>query len=562
MAALARVTSRVIRASAPRSLAAQAPRTLSTLTAAELESVVDQRSKAAKRELAILAEAFNRYDGDRNGTMDREEMAKALNELELPDSEFEVDRLFQHLDENMDGSIQLTEWLDRLPRGTRVRICSKFEDGSISFANACMPELRGGRYQHVKFEFPVGKIIYTHTDEAPALATYSFLPIIEAFVNSSDVTVEKRDISVAGRIIAAFPDFLDRSQVQEDELAKLGELAKTPEANIIKLPNVSASIPQLCDAIAELQGKGYNVPNYPAEPANDEELKIQQRYGAVLGSAVNPVLREGNSDRRVARPVKEFAMKNPKKLGAWSKDSASHVSHMGDNDFFATEQSHIMESAGAVRIEHVAADGTTTVLKAKTPLQAGEVIDSSCMRVAELRTFFGEQIADAKAKGVLFSLHLKATMMKVSDPIMFGHCVEVFFSDVFEKHQATFDELGVNTRNGFQDVLDKIATLPEGQRAEIEADIEAAFANGPDVAMVDSAKGITNLHVPNDVIIDASMPPVIRDSGKMWNKDDALQDCKMVIPDRSYATMYDEIVNYCRENGGFDAATMGNVASA
>ena len=403
------------------------------------------------------------------------------------------------------------------------------------------------------------KIMWTKTDEAPALATYSLLPIVKKFVEKSNIEVGCADISVAGRIIATFPENLTAAQRQEDELAQLGELAKTPEANIIKLPNVSASIPQLVAAIAELQSHGYDVPDYPANPTTDAEKEINARYATVLGSAVNPVLREGNSDRRVAGPVKAFAQAHPHKLGAWPSDAKTHVAHMSGNDFFGSEQSHTCADAGAVKIEHVGADGTVTELKAGVAVQAGEVIDSAAMNAKALRAFFEEEIQDAKDKDMLFSLHLKATMMKVSDPIMFGHCVTVYYKDVFEKHAALFAELGVNPNNGVGDVYDKISGHPKA--AEVEADLMAVYESRPRLAMVDSNKGITNLHVPSDVIIDASMPNVVRDSGCMWNKDDALEQVKAVIPDRCYAGVYAATIDFCRENGAFDVATMGNVCN-
>jgi isocitrate dehydrogenase len=405
------------------------------------------------------------------------------------------------------------------------------------------------------------KIIYTKTDEAPALATQSLLPIVEAFTATAGIEVELKDISLAGRIIANFPENLSDDQKIGDALTELGELAKTPEANIIKLPNISASVSQLKAAITELQGKGFNVPNYPENPSSDEEKSIKSRYAKVLGSAVNPVLREGNSDRRVAGPVKEFAKNNPHSMGAWAKDSKSHVAHMSGNDFYGSEKSVIMEKEDDVRIEHVAADGTVTVLKESTPLLAGEVIDASCMNRNALRAFFAEQVEDAKKQDVLFSIHMKATMMKVSDPIIFGHCVEVFFKDVFEKHAATFSELGVNANIGLGDVFAKVATLPADKKTEIEADLKAALDNGPAMAMVDSDKGITNLHVPSDVIIDASMPAAIRASGQMWGPDGKQKDTKFIIPDRCYAGIYQETVSFCRENGAFDVTTMGNVSN-
>jgi isocitrate dehydrogenase len=405
------------------------------------------------------------------------------------------------------------------------------------------------------------KIIYTLTDEAPALATYSLLPIVETFTKAAGINVETSDISLAGRIIANFPDFLTPAQHQADCLAELGELAKTPEANIIKLPNVSASVPQLAVAIKELQAQGYNIPNYPEDPQNDAEKDIKARYAKVLGSAVNPVLREGNSDRRVAAPVKQYAKDNPHSMGKWSTDSKTHVSHMTTGDFYGSEKSVVMAQAGDVKIEFVDAAGNITVLKPKTSLKAGEVIDSSVMSCVALRKFFVEQIADAKNTGVLLSLHLKATMMKVSDPVMFGHAVTVFFKDVFDKYAAVFEKLGVDANNGLGDVFAKIKNLPDDQRQEIEAAIQACYKNGPALAMVDSDKGITNLHVPSDVIIDASMPAAIRSSGQMWGVDGKLHDMKAMIPDRCYAGIYQEVIDFCRKNGAFDVTTMGNVAN-
>jgi isocitrate dehydrogenase len=403
------------------------------------------------------------------------------------------------------------------------------------------------------------RIIYTITDEAPALATYSLLPIIEAFTKPAGVTVETRDISLAGRILANFPENLTPDQKIGDHLAELGELAKTPEANIIKLPNISASIPQLTAAIKELQAQGYKVPDYPADPKNDAEKEIKARYAKVLGSAVNPVLREGNSDRRVADPVKEYAKKNPHSMGAWSKDSRSHVAHMNEGDFYGSEKSVIIENPTSVKIEFVAADGKVTTLKDKLSLKAGEVIDASVMSKKALRSFFEKEIADAKEKGVLLSLHLKATMMKVSDPIMFGHAVTVYFRDVFEKHAKTFAALGVDPNNGLGDVYTKIQSLPADQKAAIEADIQATYKTQPALAMVNSDKGITNLHVPSDVIIDASMPAAIRSSGKMWGADGKLHDTKALIPDRCYAGIYQEIISFSKENGAFDVTKMGTV---
>lgn len=405
------------------------------------------------------------------------------------------------------------------------------------------------------------KIVYTKTDEAPALATQSFLPIVEAFTATADIDIELKDISLAGRIIANFPENLTDNQKLSDALSELGELAKTPNANIIKLPNISASIPQLKAAIAELQGAGYKVPSFPENPSNEEEKSIKSRYAKVLGSAVNPVLREGNSDRRVADAVKTYAKNNPHSMGAWEKTSKSHVAHMSENDFYGSEKSIIMEAADDVKIEFVSEDGDITVLKESTPLLAGEVIDASRMSGNSLREFFAKEIEDAKKSDVLLSLHLKATMMKVSDPIMFGHAVTVFFKDVFDKHSATFKEIGVNVNNGLGDVYAKIEGLAADKKSEIEADLKACLANGPEMAMVDSDKGITNLHVPSDVIIDASMPAAIRTSGQMWGPDGKLKDTKFIIPDRSYAGIYRETVNFCKENGAFDVKTMGNVSN-
>ncbi len=403
------------------------------------------------------------------------------------------------------------------------------------------------------------KIIYTKVDEAPALATYSFLPIVKAFTKAAGVSVEIRDISLAGRILAAFPEHLAAQQKQSDDLAELGELAKTPEANIIKLPNISASIPQLKAAVKELQSQGYKLPDYPEDPKTDAEKEIKARYDKIKGSAVNPVLREGNSDRRAPLSVKQHTRKHPHKMGPWSPDSKTHVTHMKSGDFRSNEKSMTVGEATDARIEFVGQDGKATVLKPKIALQAGEVIDATFMSSRALRQFLEEQIEDAKKQGVLFSLHMKATMMKVSDPKIFGHAVYVFFKDVFEKHKATFEKLGVDADNGLGDLYAKIKTLPDDQRAAIEADIKAVYEKRPAMAMVNSDKGITNLHVPSDVIIDASMPPVIRDSGKMWGPDGKLQDTKAVIPDGSYAPIYHEIVEFCKTHGAFDPKTMGSV---
>ena len=402
-------------------------------------------------------------------------------------------------------------------------------------------------------------IIWTDIDEAPALATYSLLPIVRAFTKGTGVSVETRDISLAGRILATFPERLTEAQRLPDHLAQLGELTLTPEATIIKLPNISASIPQLKEAIKELQGKGYNVPDYPEAPTDDAEKAVQARYAKVLGSAVNPVLREGNSDRRSPLSVKAFSRTHPHKLGAWSADSRSHVAHMMGGDFYGSENSMTVVVPSEVRYEFVAADGAVTVLKQKMPLQAGEVLDSSVMHVQALRSFFEEQMQDAKASGLLLSLHLKATMMKVSDPVMFGHAVSVYFKDVFEKHAATFAELGVNPNLGLGDLYAKLQRLPADRKAEIEADIQAVVAQRPPLAMVDSDRGITNLHVPSDIIVDASMPVVVRESGKMWGPDGKLHDTKALIPDRCYATVYKAIIEDCKQRGAFDPATMGSV---
>ncbi|HXV68768.1 MAG TPA: NADP-dependent isocitrate dehydrogenase [Nitrospira sp.] len=403
------------------------------------------------------------------------------------------------------------------------------------------------------------KIIYTKTDEAPMLATYSFLPIINAFTKAAGVAVELRDISLAGRIIAVFPEYLTEEQRQPDALAELGELAKTPEANIIKLPNISASIPQLKATIKELQSQGYKLPEYPEDPKDDKEKDIKARYDKVKGSAVNPVLREGNSDRRAPLSVKAYARKHPHKMSPWSADSKTHVSHMNGGDFRSNEKSMTLTAATEARIEFVGQDNKATVLKPKLALQAGEVIDATFMSKRALRQFIEEQIEDAKKQGVLFSLHMKATMMKVSDPKIFGHAVSVYYKDVFEKYAATFQRLGVDPDNGLGDLYIKIKALPDDQRKAIEADIQAVYQQRPAMAMVNSDKGITNLHVPSDVIIDASMPPVIRDGGKMWGPDGKLADTKCVIPDASYAPVYREVVEFCKKHGAFDPRTMGSV---
>src|SRR5215470_12848654 len=403
------------------------------------------------------------------------------------------------------------------------------------------------------------EIIWTKVDEAPALATYSLLPIVEAFIGTAGVSVKLKDISLAGRILATFPDKLSPAQRINDELTELGKLAMKPEANIIKLPNISASIPQLKAAIKELQGKGYAVPDYPDNPATEAEKEIKSRYAKVFGSVVNPVLREGNSDRRAAGAVKQYARNNPHKMGAWSPDSKSHVAYMSGGDYYGSEISTTVAAATNVRIELVGADGKITVLKAKTPIQAGEIIDAAVMSGKALRAFFDQQIAAAKKEGVLFSLHVKATMMKISDPIIFGHAVSVFFADVIAKHAATLKRRGVNLNNGFGDLLTKIETLPAAEKDAIKADIKAEYAKRPGLAMVNSDKGITNLHVPSDVIVDASMPAMIRESGRMWGADGKLHDVIAAIPDRSYSTLFQAVIEDCKAHGAFDPKTMGDV---
>ncbi|WP_027614668.1 NADP-dependent isocitrate dehydrogenase [Pseudomonas sp. URIL14HWK12:I6] len=402
------------------------------------------------------------------------------------------------------------------------------------------------------------KIIYTFTDEAPALATYSLLPIIEAYTASADIAVETRDISLAARILASFPEQLGDKAVA-DHLAELGDLAVTPEANIIKLPNISASVPQLQAAIKELQAQGYNLPDYPETVTNDAEKEAKARYDKVKGSAVNPVLREGNSDRRAPLSVKNYARKHPHKMGAWAKDSKSHVAHMSTGDFYGSEKAALIDAADAVKIELIAKDGTATVLKEKTSVQAGEILDCAVMSKNALRAFIAAEIESAKAQGVLLSVHLKATMMKVSDPIMFGQIVAEFYKDALTKHADVLAQIGFNLNNGIGDLYARIKALPAEQQAQIEADIAAVYAARPSLAMVNSDKGITNLHVPSDVIVDASMPAMIRDSGKMWGTDGQLHDTKAVIPDRCYATIYQAVIEDCKANGAFDPTTMGSV---
>ena len=405
----------------------------------------------------------------------------------------------------------------------------------------------------------MSKIIYTKTDEAPALATYSFLPIVKAFIKSSGIEIETKDISLAARILAVFPDFLDENQRVSDDLALLGDLAKSPEANIIKLPNISASVPQLKEAIKELQSQGFGIPSYPDEATNDVEKDIKSRYDKIKGSAVNPILREGNSDRRAPKAVKNYAKKHPHSMGAWSSDSKTHVATMEAGDFEHNEKSVTLAEPTSIKIVHTNTDGTETILKDSFKLLKGEIIDATVMSKNALIHFLEAEIADAKAKNVLFSLHMKATMMKVSDPIIFGYAVKVFFKNVFAKHAEILDEIGVDVNNGFGNLVEKIQSLPEAKRNEIQADIDTAFKNGPSVAMVNSDKGITNLHVPSDVIIDASMPAMIRNSGQMWNADGKAQDTKAVIPDSSYAGIYTATIDFCKKNGAFDPTTMGTV---
>lgn len=403
------------------------------------------------------------------------------------------------------------------------------------------------------------EIVWTKVDEAPGLATFSLLPIVQAFVGTAGVKVRLADISLTGRIIANFPDRLKPEQRIPDELAELGKLAMKPEANIIKLPNISASIPQLKAAIKELQGKGYDIPDYPDSDATPADKEIRARYGKVLGSAVNPVLREGNSDRRAAGAVKQYARKHPHKMGAWSKDSKTRVAHMSSNDFYGSEVATTIAAPTNARIELVAKDGTTTVLKSKIPLKAGEIIDCSVMSAKALKSFYATAIDAAKKDGILFSLHLKTTMMKISDPILFGHCVSVFFADVFAKHGATLKKIGVDPDTGVADMMTRIETLPDAEKAAIKADIQAEYARRPGLAMVNSEKGITNLHVPSDVIIDASMPAMIRESGKMWGADGKLHDCIAAIPDRCYSRLFQAVIDDCKANGAFDPKTMGSV---
>jgi isocitrate dehydrogenase len=429
----------------------------------------------------------------------------------------------------------------------------------LSYACSLRPPLQIARSLN---SLPYMKLTWTKTDEAPFLASYSLLPILQGFFKGTGVEIETADISLAGRIVAAFPEYLKQDQVIPDDLTRVGELAKTPEANIVKLPNISASIPQLRAAIGELQKRGYDIPDYPDSPSTEKERALQARFAGVLGSAVNPVLREGNSDRRAPGAVKAFARKHPSKMKPWPKSgSVTRVAHMSDKDFFGSEKSVTVSSATGARIEFVDSVGPAKVLKQRIPLTEGEVVDCAVMNVKALRKFYAEQIAAAKADNALFSLHLKCTMMKVSDPVMFGHCVAEYFADALRKHAGVLEEIGANVNNGLADVLGKLGQLPAGEKAEIEAAIAACYEKGPGLAMVDSRAGKTNLHVPSDVIIDASMPVLIRDGGKMWNKEDGLQDTVAVIPDRCYATMYQVVIEDCKRNGQFDPATMGSVSN-
>jgi isocitrate dehydrogenase len=412
-----------------------------------------------------------------------------------------------------------------------------------------------------RIDMTEAKIIYTLTDEAPALATYSLLPILQAFTKAASIVVETRDISLAARILANFADELPPAQRQPDDLSELGALAKTPDANIIKLPNISASVPQLKAAIAELQSQGYRIPELPDAPKDESQKNVKARFAKVLGSAVNPVLREGNSDRRVANAVKQYAKKHPHSMGAWTSTSLTHVAHMNEGDFYGNEQSALIGQAGSLRIEFTDRQGKKSALKESIKVLADELISTTFMHCKALRAFYETQIEDAKSKGVLLSLHLKATMMKISDPIMFGHAVSIYYKDVFAKHAAVFEQLGIDPDNGVGDVYAKIQSLPASQRAEIEADLKATYAVRPPLAMVDSAKGITNLHVPSDIIIDASMPAAIRASGQMWGPDGKLHDTKAMIPDRCYADIYQVVIDDCKEHGAYNVATMGNVSN-
>jgi len=521
------------------------------------------KSEIARKELAVLARAFQRFDTNVSGALCAKELQSALEDIDVPADGIYVDALFKTLDTDKDGTIELHEWLTNLPQGTRVRIVDKFGSGTGSALD---------EYRAVRLEVPTASVVYTYTDEAPMLATHSLLPIIRCFTESSGIETSYRDISLAGRVLAAFPERLTAAQRVPDELAALGVLAKSPEANIIKLPNISASIPQLEECVKELRSKGFEIPEYATCDDGD-----RARYAKVLGSAVNPVLREGNSDRRVAGPVKEFARANPHKMGAWETSSKSHVAHMDDGDFYSSEQAYVVpedvmrtnthKDAGVVRIEFVPADGSEVkILKNKTILQPNEIIDASRMSVRKLKEFYAREIDDAKARGVLFSLHLKATMMKVSDPLMFGHCVTTFYRDTFAKHAAFVEEHKVDVTNGLGDFYAKLeACGDEALRAAVSAELEDCLENcdaaRPKLAMVDSGRGITNLHVPSDVIIDASVPAAIRDSGKMWGPDDELHDTKYVIPDRCYATSYAKVFEHCKAHGAFDPTTMGAVAN-
>jgi len=499
---------------------------------------INKRAEAVKQELAILAAAFERYDGAGKGALNPAELEEALKDLDLPAGDIDVKALFEELDINKDGTIELNEWLEALPRGTKLRILDKEKTGGF-----------------VQIKIPDVKIQYTYTDEAPMLATFSLLPVLRAFCRNGGVKIMKKDISVAARVRSTFPDYLTEDQRIDDDLQGLGDLAKTPSANIIKLPNVSASVPQLTSCIAELREKGYMVPEYPMNPSNEKEQEIADRYAKVLGSAVNPVLREGNSDRRVAAPVKAYALSNPPKNANWLPESKSHVSHMSDGDFFSSEQSWTNgDDIDSVRIE-IESGGETTILKPVVNLLPKEVIDASCMSIDKLGDFFEETLQNCE-KDVLWSLHLKATMMKISDPIMFGKAVTVYYKDVFAKHKDLFKELGVNPKNGLGDVYACIAG--HAKEEEVKKDIMEVYKSRPAIAMVNSRKGITNLHVPSDVIVDASMAAAVRDAGRMWNLDDKLQDSKFVVPDRCYAGIYDAVFKDCIKNGKLDAGVIGH----
>uniref|UniRef100_A0A7S3JVY8 EF-hand domain-containing protein n=1 Tax=Aureoumbra lagunensis TaxID=44058 RepID=A0A7S3JVY8_9STRA len=529
-------------------------RALLSSTKQDVDSLIEERANTAKRELAILAEAFMRYDGDASGALDRGEIERALEDLDIPGDDVYVDALMSQLDQNKDGSVSIAEWLDNLPRGTRIKIVTKYGEGSAL-----------NEYRAVRLQMPTVELLYTYTDEAPALATHSLLPIVRAFTEPScKVSLKLVDISLAGRILAAFPENISEDKRVSDELAVLGQLVKQPQTLVIKLPNISASIPQLEAAILELQSQGYNIPSYPKICTTTEEEGIKSRYAKILGSAVNPVLREGNSDRRVAKPVKQFAQANPHKNYPWSPDSKSHVAYMSHGDFFGSEKSYVARENLDVRVEFENTE--KIILKESILLQMNEIIDAATMNAEELRQFYIREMNDAKEKGVLFSLHLKATMMKVSDPIMFGHAVECFYRDTFAKHAQAFEKMKVDARNGLGDVYAKLQLLNEpSEQAAIATDLEACLTEcehvRPQLAMVDSDRGITNLHLPSDIIIDASVPAAIRDGGKMYAPDGQLADAKFVIPDRTYAKVYEAVFEDCIQNGALDPSKIGAVSN-